>query len=83
MDCRNLHPINAHPTKFWWDASKKENDGILRMSFPGEIAALLAHIHTKDDEHRKQGQGKKKCHLYSVLHASSYTQPMKNHLRSG
>jgi hypothetical protein len=33
----------------------------------GDLAPLLVDIHTKDYEHRKQGQGKKKCHFFSML----------------
>ena len=39
----------------------------LRMAFVSELTALLAHVHTENDNQGKQGQGKEKVHLGSVL----------------
>ena len=54
----------------------------LQFVIAGELTPFLTNIHTKDHEHREQGQGKKKCHLNSVYSSPSYIKPMKNHLRS-
>lgn len=78
----NILFLKSHPARQGGGMRLGGEKDELRFVVMGEIAALLAHVHTEDNEHCKQGQGKKKCHLYSVLHVSSYTQPMKNHLRS-
>ncbi len=54
----------------------------MRVTVVQIIMALLAHIHTEDDEHGKQGQGKEKCHVNSVYSSPSYNELVKNHLRS-
>ncbi len=54
----------------------------LQFVIASKFTALLTNIHTENHEHRKQGQGKKKCHSNSIYLSPSYPQPMKNHLRN-
>lgn len=56
---------------------------MLRFAIAQELTPLLAHVHAVDDKHGKQSEGKEKGHSYSVYLTQSYTQRMKNHLRSG
>jgi hypothetical protein len=46
-----------------------------------ELTAFLAHIHTENDNQGKQGQGKEKVHLGSVLFNSIIQQTCKKTLK--
>ena len=41
---------------------------MLQFLVAGERTTLLVNVHTEDNEHREQGQGKKKCHSNSVYY---------------
>jgi hypothetical protein len=53
----------------------------------GDLAPFLADVHTEDHEHRKQSQGKKKCHSGSVIFNAmihpSHEKPLKKWLTTG
>ena len=55
---------------------------LLTVALARVLTPLLAHVQTENNEHGKQGQGKKKCHSNSVYSSPSYFKPVEMHLRN-